>query len=670
MLTGPRRRPVPRPARREHAPDAGITLLEVLVATMLIGIVMTALTSFFVNTVSAASRQGGEQTAVQLADDATELVRALKGSAIVAGRDKSSSDTQWASPVAGVAPYQADMVEAYDPTPTLPVGAGATAPLPTSPKVVTVNGISYGQNWYIGRCWQPQAGGGCGATQTVGLAYVELFRVVVAVTWPERHCASSTCSYVTSTLVSSASGEPVFNANQTAQPPAVTNPGSQTGEVGVAAGLQLTATGGAPPLTWSATGLPPGLVMSSDGLVYGTPTTAGTYSLATAMVTDGFGLVGSAAFSWTINPLPLLTNPGTQSTVVGTAVSLPISRSGGTGPFTWSATGLPTGLSIDTTTGVISGTPTTVSAAASVTVTVADSLSMSSTVTFTWAITAPSDVTPPTVAVTFPVASDTYSNTEWNAGCTSRICGTASDTGSGVASVSVSVRQGSGSYWNGTAFSSAAEVLLPATGTTNWTLAFGASNFPAGGSYTVRAVARDVAGNSATTSSAFTIDRTGPAPTALTLYNANGAVTPGTDEVRITFSEALDTSSICSTWSGTGDQSLGGNGNVVVTITDGGANDTLTVTAGTCTLHVGTVATGNNYVWTTSRFSGNGSNQSHVTWTASTRMLVIELGGLASGGLNSGLFTGTAVYTPDTAIKDPAGNAVATTPFSSTGQRF
>ncbi|HWO61098.1 MAG TPA: M4 family metallopeptidase [Umezawaea sp.] len=78
-------------------------------------------------------------------------------------------------------------------------------------------------------------------------------------------------------------------------------------------------------------------------------------------------------------------NPGNQSTAVGTAVSLPLSASGGTSPYTWTATGLPAGLSINSGTGTISGTPTT-AATSNVTVTATDSASRSGSASFSWTV--------------------------------------------------------------------------------------------------------------------------------------------------------------------------------------------------------------------------------------------------------------------------------------------
>ncbi|MFI1568597.1 M4 family metallopeptidase [Streptomyces sp. NPDC020490] len=81
-----------------------------------------------------------------------------------------------------------------------------------------------------------------------------------------------------------------------------------------------------------------------------------------------------------------VTNPGSQSSTVGTAVSLQISASStNSGSLSYAASGLPTGLSINSSTGVISGTPTT-AGTYSTTVTVTDSTGATGTASFTWTV--------------------------------------------------------------------------------------------------------------------------------------------------------------------------------------------------------------------------------------------------------------------------------------------
>ncbi|MFE1833359.1 M4 family metallopeptidase [Streptomyces sviceus] len=81
-----------------------------------------------------------------------------------------------------------------------------------------------------------------------------------------------------------------------------------------------------------------------------------------------------------------VTNPGSQSAKVGTAVSLQISASStNSGSLTYAASGLPAGLSISSSTGLISGTPTT-AGSYSTTVTVTDSTGATGTASFTWTV--------------------------------------------------------------------------------------------------------------------------------------------------------------------------------------------------------------------------------------------------------------------------------------------
>jgi subtilisin-like proprotein convertase family protein len=84
-----------------------------------------------------------------------------------------------------------------------------------------------------------------------------------------------------------------------------------------------------------------------------------------------------------------VTNPGNQNSTVGTAIS-PVNHtaSGGTAPISWSASGLPAGLSINSSTGSVSGTPSA-AGTFNVTVTATDSSSpvKTGTTSYTWTVT-------------------------------------------------------------------------------------------------------------------------------------------------------------------------------------------------------------------------------------------------------------------------------------------
>ncbi|MFZ0662539.1 MAG: Ig domain-containing protein [Acidobacteriaceae bacterium] len=94
-----------------------------------------------------------------------------------------------------------------------------------------------------------------------------------------------------------------------------------------------------------------------------------TFSVGTQVIIGGAGIIGGGsvvdvmalgdAFATSDNPVP--TAKILQGGVVGTAYSETISAQGGTAPYTFAvATGsLPAGLSLDGSTGIISGTPTT-----------------------------------------------------------------------------------------------------------------------------------------------------------------------------------------------------------------------------------------------------------------------------------------------------------------------
>ncbi|MEU4745134.1 S8 family serine peptidase, partial [Actinosynnema sp. NPDC023658] len=91
---------------------------------------------------------------------------------------------------------------------------------------------------------------------------------------------------------------------------------------------------------------------------------------------------------------PVVTNPGPQSTATGTAVSLQIKATDPQGdPLTYAASGLPAGLSINATTGLITGTPTT-AGSSTTTVTARDPGGHTGSAVFTWTVGTTGGCTP------------------------------------------------------------------------------------------------------------------------------------------------------------------------------------------------------------------------------------------------------------------------------------
>ncbi|MEU4338486.1 fibronectin type III domain-containing protein [Micromonospora lupini] len=182
------------------------------------------------------------------------------------------------------------------------------------------------------------------------------------------------------------------------QSPSLTNPAPPAGEVSVPYSNQLIVNGGTGPFVWSisAGSLPPGVTINaSTGLLSGTPTTAGTFSF-TVRVVDASSQAATQALSIVIAPLPTLTFPPPPQGQVGIAYSNQLTVNGGTGPFAWSvsAGSLPPGVTVNPSTGLLSGTPT-LGGNYSFTVRVVDSFGQAATRTVALGIT-------PSPTLTFP----------------------------------------------------------------------------------------------------------------------------------------------------------------------------------------------------------------------------------------------------------------------------
>jgi putative Ig domain-containing protein len=145
----------------------------------------------------------------------------------------------------------------------------------------------------------------------------------------------------------------------------ISNGALEQGSTGVDYSFQLLFVGGVPPRTWTpGTGLmPPGLSLSSSGLISGKPTQVGTFTFSVRLTDSAPTTVTSQPLQITVIPGPLVivtTGDLTRGTA-SSPYSFTLQKLGGASPYTWElASGaLPAGLTLNTASGVVSGTPNT-----------------------------------------------------------------------------------------------------------------------------------------------------------------------------------------------------------------------------------------------------------------------------------------------------------------------
>ncbi|MGE0131995.1 MAG: putative Ig domain-containing protein [Blastocatellales bacterium] len=147
----------------------------------------------------------------------------------------------------------------------------------------------------------------------------------------------------------------------------ITTTSLPSGAVGGSYSATVAATGGDTPYAWSivAGSLPVGLSLNlQTGAISGTPATAGTSNF-TVQVTDAQSQADTATKSLSIMvnaPAPLnITTTSLPKARRNRSYSRTLQATGGLTPYSWSlsAGSLPPGLSLNASTGVISGTPTT-----------------------------------------------------------------------------------------------------------------------------------------------------------------------------------------------------------------------------------------------------------------------------------------------------------------------
>ncbi|MDN2702139.1 putative Ig domain-containing protein [Janthinobacterium sp. SUN100] len=130
--------------------------------------------------------------------------------------------------------------------------------------------------------------------------------------------------------------------------------------VATAYSQQLSASGGVGPYAYtvSSGSLPAGLTLNSNGLLSGTPTAGGSFSL-TVQAADAHLFTGTRNYTLVVSSATVSLTPASLPNPTAEAsYSTTLTAAGGTAPYTFSVSSgsLPAGLSLNTATGVVSGT--------------------------------------------------------------------------------------------------------------------------------------------------------------------------------------------------------------------------------------------------------------------------------------------------------------------------
>ncbi len=169
-------------------------------------------------------------------------------------------------------------------------------------------------------------------------------------------------------------------------------------EVGTAYSQQLTTAGGGSSIAWKKVALPKGFALSSSGLLTGTPSAkaVGPFTVEVSASSDR-GTPVTASIPLTVLEAPVFgkKSPVAASFDEGVAGTSTVTAAGYPAP-TFTETGsLPNGVTLDPTTGVLSGTPgvTANSATYAIVITAANGVDPSATTAFTLTVYAPLVIT-------------------------------------------------------------------------------------------------------------------------------------------------------------------------------------------------------------------------------------------------------------------------------------
>ncbi len=162
--------------------------------------------------------------------------------------------------------------------------------------------------------------------------------------------------YPISITATSSAGTATQNFTLTVSP-CITSENHTTFTAGTSGTFTVTSTGVTSPV-YSETGtLPTGITLLTSGILSGTaaPGTGGTYVIT--LKASNSSVSATQTFTLTINQAPVITSANTTTFTTGTAGTFTVTATGFPAPIFSETGALPSGVTLNTTTGVLSGTP-------------------------------------------------------------------------------------------------------------------------------------------------------------------------------------------------------------------------------------------------------------------------------------------------------------------------
>lgn len=307
----------PSSALNDRLPSGedGMSLVEVIVALVILAVIMTSSALFFINGLKNSSLQSQRQTAVTLANQALEAVQAVKPENLLKGRTVNDVNGLGTKPAGDLAGGNIDLASTA-------VDGWADDVVKANPDPVNVAGMAYTIKTFIDLCYLNSDGTGKQSCTTT-VSPKTIYRATVAVMWtPRTVSCPGGCRYAASVLIDKQL-DPQFNSN-------VSQPliDSVTPSSALAGSTQtLTINGSAfvagATVAIGAGGGTMGVVTGNTGLqltvVWNVGTVAGSYDLS---VTNPDG--GRAFYSVTVVPRPVITGiaPNPIRNLASTSVTL------------------------------------------------------------------------------------------------------------------------------------------------------------------------------------------------------------------------------------------------------------------------------------------------------------------------------------------------------------